>query len=595
MEIYWIIRVVAVVVLLGVAAAIATPKGRLPLALRGVRKILRKDSGVKDATSDGVPVPGWRKSLAFVLVLIAVAVSCLAAEAAEPVFRAGDRVAWIGDSITSNGHRQPWGYVNTVIQAAKETGTPGFDDLIGLGYGGWHVYSWHGYERQSLKDPSLPSRFPRVPTLGEVFTNRLDVIVLALGINDHGFPTFPNDDLSIWQAEYDRFIVDLRERCHPRQFVLCNTTAHTCDRTAAANLRLDRMNALIRELAQKHGARYVDLHSAIWESIDRVRTMKTGLRDLQDLIHPMQVGNAAMARQFCRDVGEAKMAAWLTGELERRYAALDATLGAKPRLVCQLRPDKKVNVPGAAAFAYDIPWNIVGTDRAEVAAEVPMGWRAEQTVLSPSNGLVRVMGCPDRLANPVRLTARLGERTLTETVEIPAPWFVSPDFPFATAWKGNDWQREAVPPVRIEAVTAWRAHTPTWDFAGDVDPGAIDLRATNTGYPMGAAYLRRRLYAPKALHLKLVVGTTFWAAQNGLSIRLDGKVIGETKLDSGWINGKPYSCADKTFALELAPGWHDLTILTANKMFDHYFHVRILDAATEKIPSDLRLGTMPLD
>lgn len=524
-----------------------------------------------------------------------VSAFCLWAEVqgGEKIFQKGDRVAWIGDSITSNGHRQPFGYITAIEKAARETGTPGFDNIIGLGFGGWHVYCWHDYERRSLKEPTLPSRFKRVPTMGEVFSNRLDVIVIALGINDHGYPTFANDDLAPWVAEYDRFICDLRERCHPRQFVLCTTTTHTADPKAAANLRLDRMNACIAELARKHGAFLIDFRTAAWQAIARVSRMKTGLRDIQDLLHPNEIGNIEMARAFSRAIGETAMTRWLDGEAERRYAALEATLGGTPRLVCALKPDRAENLPGVQRLAYDIPWNLVGANAAKVSVALPTGWRVIEKTLSPSNGVLRVLGHPTHLVNPVVVTARLKDRTLTETVSIPAPWLVSHDFAFPAAWNGLAWQTNAVPPTTLEKVTNWALHTPTWDFAGDLDPGALDLRSVNTGYQKGAAYVRRQLFAPQAMSLKLVLGTAFWAARNGLRIWLDGRLLGETLLESGWHDGKPYSCADRAFAFDLTAGWHDLVILTANREFDHFFHAKILDAATGKLPEDLRIACTP--
>ncbi|MBR0241821.1 MAG: hypothetical protein IJQ54_04770 [Kiritimatiellae bacterium] len=66
-----LIIVVLVIALLGAAAALATPPGRLPLALRGVYRILRKDRGESAAPPDSGPVPLWRRVLAFVLVVIA--------------------------------------------------------------------------------------------------------------------------------------------------------------------------------------------------------------------------------------------------------------------------------------------------------------------------------------------------------------------------------------------------------------------------------------------------------------------------------------------------------------------------------------------
>ena len=66
-----LIIVILVVALLGAAAALATPPGRIPLALRGVYRILRKDRGESAEPPAAGPAPFWRRILAFFLVLIA--------------------------------------------------------------------------------------------------------------------------------------------------------------------------------------------------------------------------------------------------------------------------------------------------------------------------------------------------------------------------------------------------------------------------------------------------------------------------------------------------------------------------------------------
>ncbi len=64
-----LIRVIAVVALLCVAAAICTPKGRLPLVLRGLKKTL----GMKPSASDGGErVSAGRRVLSFVILLLAI-------------------------------------------------------------------------------------------------------------------------------------------------------------------------------------------------------------------------------------------------------------------------------------------------------------------------------------------------------------------------------------------------------------------------------------------------------------------------------------------------------------------------------------------
>ena len=75
-----IARLVAVLALLCVAAAIATPKGRLPLALRGLAKMVRGCEGEKVRGNEGshplTPSPSHpsvgKRALAFTLVILAI-------------------------------------------------------------------------------------------------------------------------------------------------------------------------------------------------------------------------------------------------------------------------------------------------------------------------------------------------------------------------------------------------------------------------------------------------------------------------------------------------------------------------------------------
>ena len=70
-----IARLAAVLVLLGLAAAIATPKGRLPLALRGLVKLLKNDglqSNNRTIEQSNIQVSSARRLLAFALVLLAI-------------------------------------------------------------------------------------------------------------------------------------------------------------------------------------------------------------------------------------------------------------------------------------------------------------------------------------------------------------------------------------------------------------------------------------------------------------------------------------------------------------------------------------------
>ena len=68
-------RFIPVVALLGLAAFLLVDKSKLPLALRGLRKVL---GNAAPSAPDGVPpVPAWKRLLAFVLILVAFLIAVI--------------------------------------------------------------------------------------------------------------------------------------------------------------------------------------------------------------------------------------------------------------------------------------------------------------------------------------------------------------------------------------------------------------------------------------------------------------------------------------------------------------------------------------
>ena len=69
-----ILRLVAVLALVCAAAALTTPKNRVPLALRGVLRILRKDRALAGAAQDeqAQPVSTGRRLVGALLLLLAL-------------------------------------------------------------------------------------------------------------------------------------------------------------------------------------------------------------------------------------------------------------------------------------------------------------------------------------------------------------------------------------------------------------------------------------------------------------------------------------------------------------------------------------------
>lgn len=66
-DLFALARVITVIVLVVSAAVLTTPPNEIPLALRGLAKLLGREQPKREV----VPVPVWKKLLAFALVIIA--------------------------------------------------------------------------------------------------------------------------------------------------------------------------------------------------------------------------------------------------------------------------------------------------------------------------------------------------------------------------------------------------------------------------------------------------------------------------------------------------------------------------------------------
>ena len=72
--VFQIVRLVAVIALVCVAGALATPPGRLPLALRGLQRILRQDRGNAPAAAEP-RASLCRRLIALLLVVVAAVIA----------------------------------------------------------------------------------------------------------------------------------------------------------------------------------------------------------------------------------------------------------------------------------------------------------------------------------------------------------------------------------------------------------------------------------------------------------------------------------------------------------------------------------------
>lgn len=66
-DLFALLRVITVIVLVVGAAVLTTPPNKLPLALRGLAKLLGHEQPKREVK----PVPAWKKLCAFVMVIVA--------------------------------------------------------------------------------------------------------------------------------------------------------------------------------------------------------------------------------------------------------------------------------------------------------------------------------------------------------------------------------------------------------------------------------------------------------------------------------------------------------------------------------------------
>lgn len=69
-----IIRICAVMALLVIASIISTPKNKIPLALAGIRRILKQQLGNSEKPE---PVAAYKRLIAFLLVIAAAVIAVI--------------------------------------------------------------------------------------------------------------------------------------------------------------------------------------------------------------------------------------------------------------------------------------------------------------------------------------------------------------------------------------------------------------------------------------------------------------------------------------------------------------------------------------
>lgn len=221
--------------------------------------------------------------------LVAWASSVLAAEASAVSLKKGDRIVFLGDSITAGGVR-PNGYVTLIKKALAEKHPDLGVEVIGAGVSGNKV-------------PDLQRRLDK-----DVLAEKPTIVVIYIGIND------------VWHGEKvpsrgtspDKYEAGLKEiigkiQAAGARVILCTPSVIGEKKEGSNKLdaKLDEYSAISRKVAKEMNVELCDLRAAF---VDYLKTHNPDDKEkgilTVDRVHLNEAGNKLVAETMLKALGE---------------------------------------------------------------------------------------------------------------------------------------------------------------------------------------------------------------------------------------------------------------------------------------------------
>jgi len=223
---------------------------------------------------------GWAAGV--LIVVSGLAGMCRAEDAGAIVVQDGQKVAFLGDSITANGWSSPTGYVHLVIAGLASNGVKATAIPAGI--------SGH-------KSDDMLARVDR-----DVISKKPDWMTISCGVNDvwHGAKGVPLDKYK----ENMTAIVDKAQAAGIKVMILTSTVIGE-DVGNANNVKLKDYNAFLKELATQKKCLLADLNTDMQNALDAGEKAgkKRGAMLTGDGVHPNAPGNMMMATGILKTFG----------------------------------------------------------------------------------------------------------------------------------------------------------------------------------------------------------------------------------------------------------------------------------------------------
>ena len=195
----------------------------------------------------------------------------------------GDSIAFLGDSITQQGHNYHAGYVNMVMIGLKVNDIQA--EMIKAGISG-------------NKSNNMLDRLDR-----DVISKKAQIMTLSCGVNDvwHG-------PRGVKLEAYKKNITALVEKALAAKIQVYIMTATMIgeDQKNANNQKLVAYNEFLRELAKEKNLPLIDLNAVMQKEVAAMRAKYPGLSTsfiTCDGVHMDPIGNAMMAKEILKAFG----------------------------------------------------------------------------------------------------------------------------------------------------------------------------------------------------------------------------------------------------------------------------------------------------
>lgn len=528
---------------------------------------------------------------------------------------AGERIVFVGDSITGQSRNHSEGYAWQLDAAYEGTieDSAQRPTVVSLGGSGQTVESWKNVELKSRTDSETTLDVAGV-TVGPNLDQHADRLVVMLGMNNVLQPTTADtsDSLATYRRNYRELVTNLVVRATPSDIYLASVPPCTEDPTGPKNLLIAKLNdeirALVTDLATDETCADRTVHYIpVFENQTNLlavgRALSPSCHVTGDKVHPNGLGHIQIAHSFLTAFGHAEAADWLqTNRLQPKLDSLatDNESGLSYVLV----PTGDGSSEGRYAFAVRANWVTRPGETAPASVafsmELPAGWAAlSEPQVDGLAALFAVEGPVELSATPLTVRATPSEGTARSVVvSVPAPWRVST--PVAVNWsnRSGSWvyDREtaaceteaaiaanagvaAIEAADSARTPAWQNLFPSVDYVGGADYRSLDFSALSAYPVFGTAYALRYVYAKRA---------------TGARVKLSSSAFSATLDTEIWLNGESVLAASGTDAsatVQLQAGNNLLVVRSSHTTWQWQAAVELVADDTS---FDLRYGLQPL-